>query len=67
MEDLKKEKALGNWGQENLPHAATWTEESSMQNEEKLILIELLKKPFELSFSFKIPCWSFLCEKQSAC
>lgn len=20
--DLKKEKALGNWGQENLPHAA---------------------------------------------
>uniref|UniRef100_A0A8B9NP74 RING-type E3 ubiquitin transferase (cysteine targeting) n=1 Tax=Accipiter nisus TaxID=211598 RepID=A0A8B9NP74_9AVES len=23
-EDLKKEKALGNWGQENLPHAASW-------------------------------------------
>lgn len=29
-EDLKKEKALCNWGQENLPHAATWIEESSM-------------------------------------
>lgn len=29
-EDLKNEKALGNWGQENLPHAATWIEESSM-------------------------------------
>lgn len=24
-EDSKKEKALGNWGQENLPHAAWWS------------------------------------------
>lgn len=29
-ENLKKEKALGNWGQENLPHAAAWIEESSV-------------------------------------
>jgi len=24
-EDLKNEKALDNWGQENLPHAASWS------------------------------------------
>lgn len=29
-ENLKKEKALANWRQENLPHAATWIEKSSV-------------------------------------